>query len=138
MIHRLFSSFAAILLLAQALSEPAASQTRPNTQGYARDLVELSDTLGAAHGIRNLCNGEADQYWRTRMIDLLSLEAPTQSRLRASMVAAFNDGFTRSTGRYQTCSTDAVAAETRYAADGRAISDRLAEAWMPQRPDARR
>lgn len=101
------------------------------TQDYIRDVVELSSTLGAAHAIRLLCNGRDDQYWRVYMQELLGVEAPYQSRLRTSMVDAFNNAFSAESSRRRMCDEGAVSAEKIYAATGQRLANGLAEANLP-------
>lgn len=112
---------------------PAVGQELPlRSQDYLRDAVRLADVLGWAHGIRFVCNGEDDQYWRAHMIELLTLEAPERGALRSSMVNAFNNAFSNAQARYLFCDSDAIAAEARYAAEGRDLADRLASYYFPR------
>ena len=101
------------------------------TQDYLRDVVSLSSTLGSAHAIRLLCNGRDDQYWRLYMQELLGVEAPYQSRLRTSMVDAFNGAFSAENARRRSCDESAVSAEKVYAATGQRLANTLAEANLP-------
>lgn len=103
------------------------------SQDYIRDVVDLSSTLGAAHAIRLLCNGRDDQYWRSYMQELLGVEAPYQSRLRTSMVSAFNESFSAESRRRSSCDEGAVSAEKIYAATGQRLANTLAEANLPSR-----
>lgn len=112
---------------------PVVAQELPlRSQDYLRDVVRLADVLGWAHGIRFVCNGEDDQYWRAHMIELLALEAPDRGALRSSMVNAFNAAFSNAQARYRFCDSDAIAAEARYAAEGRDLADRLASHYFPR------
>lgn len=105
------------------------SDTR--TQDYISDVIELSSTLGSAHAIRLLCNGRDDQYWRLYMQELLGVEAPYQSRLRSSMVSAFNEAYSSESARRRGCDDSAVSAEKIYANTGQSLANRLAEANLP-------
>ena len=98
-----------------------------------RDAVQLADVLGAAHGVRYVCNGADDQYWRGHMIDLLTMEAPQRGALRSSMVRAFNSAFSDARQRYRVCDQRTVDAEAALAAEGRDLSDRLAAYYLPRR-----
>lgn len=112
----------------------ASSQELPlRDQAYLRDAVRLADVLGAAHGVRYVCNGADDQYWRGHMIDLLELEAPQRGPLRQSMVRAFNNSFSDAQRRYRVCDQATVDAEARLAAEGRDLADRLAAYYLPRR-----
>lgn len=101
------------------------------SQDYLRDVIDLASTLGAAHAIRLLCNGRDDQYWRVYMQELLAVEAPFQSRLRTSMVDAFNSGYRSENQRHRVCDEVAVAAEKTYAQTGQQLANTLAEANLP-------
>ena len=107
------------------------SDTRDQT--YIRNVVSLSSTLGSAHAIRLLCNGRDDQYWRGYMQELLGVEAPYQSRLRSSMVSAFNEAYSAESARRSGCDQAAVSAEKVYATTGKRLADELAQANLPSR-----
>ncbi|MEE2877367.1 MAG: TIGR02301 family protein [Pseudomonadota bacterium] len=100
-------------------------------QAYLNNVVELASTLGSAHAIRLLCNGRDDQYWRVQMQEMLSLEAPYRSRLRSSMVDAFNNAFQAENSRRRRCDESAVSAEKMYASTGQRLANSLAEANLP-------
>ena len=105
------------------------SDTR--SQAYLRDVVSLASTLGGAHAIRLICNGRDDQYWRVYMQELLSHEAPYQSRLRTQMVDAFNRGYQSESARRSQCDQGAVEMEKVYATQGQRLAHGLAEANLP-------
>ncbi|MFN4024119.1 MAG: TIGR02301 family protein [Hyphomonas sp.] len=132
-----------VLLLSLALGAstsmmPASAQPNLPARGpdYFRDAADLSEILGGAHAIRVKCNGNEDQYWRRYMADMLNYEAPEPGNLRASLVAAFNDGYVRTDREFPVCDSRAVAAEARYAQTGQVIASRLATHYFPR--DARR
>lgn len=102
------------------------------SQDYLRDVVALSSTLGSAHALRVLCNGRNDQYWRSYMQDLLSLEAPYQGRLRTSMVDAFNTAYSAEAARRNSCDDSAVSAERVYASTGERLANALVQANLPE------
>ncbi|MEO0467470.1 MAG: TIGR02301 family protein [Pseudomonadota bacterium] len=122
-----------ILLGLMAVSAAPSAQELPlRNQDYIRDAVQLADVLGSAHGVRYVCNGKDDQYWRVHMITLLRLEAPDSGALRSSLVRAFNNAFSNAQQRYPICDTRAVDAEAQYAEEGRDLSDRLAAYYLPR------
>jgi len=104
-------------------------------QGYFRDLVSLSETIGSAHAVRVRCNGVDDQYWRAYMVQILGLEAPLQGRLRAQMVAGFNRGFENENSNRRGCDASSNEREAQYAIQGRQLSESLAAYYFPQRGD---
>ncbi|MEM1105477.1 MAG: TIGR02301 family protein [Pseudomonadota bacterium] len=119
---------------ASALLAAQAQDTLPlRDQTYLANTVRLAGVLGAAHGVRVACNGQDDQYWRAHMIELLTLEAPSRGALRTSMVNAFNTEFSETQRRFPYCDENTVAAEKRYAAEGRDLSDRLATYYFARR-----
>ena len=126
--------FCILLVLAACLSigpRASAQEDLPlRNQAYLRDTVRLAGVLGSAHGVRYVCNGEDDQYWRQHMIELLTLEAPRRGPRREAMVDAFNDSFSDARRRYRRCDQDTVDAEKRYAAEGRDLADRLARYYF--------
>jgi len=101
-------------------------------QAYFRDAVALADALGSAHGVRYLCNGKSDQYWREKMIAMIDLEAPRRGTLRTSLVDAFNVAFTRTRRDYRICNTATIEAEAAFAAQGRTLAERLARHYFPK------
>lgn len=101
------------------------------SQDYLRDVIALASTLGSAHAIRLVCNGRDDQYWRSYMQDLLGIEAPYQSRLRSSMVDAFNSAYSAESARRISCDDGAVSAEKVYASTGQRLANALAQANLP-------
>lgn len=114
-----------------AFSGRAHAQSMIRDQDYMRDVIALADTLGRAHGIRVLCNGNADQYWRRHMVRLLDMEAPGPGGLRQSMIDGFNSGFAYAGRLHRQCNSAATRAEQDYAATGQAITNRLATANIP-------
>lgn len=112
--------------------EPEYDLSDTRSQDYLRDVISLSSTLGSAHAIRLLCNGRDDQYWRVYMQELLSHEAPYRSRLRSSMVDAFNEAFQAESSRRRACDEGAVSAEKVYASTGQRLANELAEANLPR------
>ncbi len=133
MIRRYMSKRRAALasaLLMLSLAWPTAN-AQVRSQDYFRDVVSLSESLGKAHGIRTLCNGRGDQYWREYMQRLLDVEAPFQGGLRRSMIDGFNAGFKISSDQFNICTQTAIEGEKMYAAEGRELTTRLATANIP-------
>lgn len=120
--HLAIATMAAACL---ALAGPAGAQGVDYAQ-RARDLEGLSRIFGELHHIRRMCNprGEAE-VWRNRMRRLIDLEQPQQA-LRDNMVAAFNTGFREGERRYAACDRDARDRAAALAADGDAMTRRLA------------
>jgi len=102
-------------------------------QGYLRDLVSLSETIGSAHAVRVRCNGADDQYWRAYMVQILGLEAPFQGSLRSRMVAGFNRGYENENRSQRLCDASSNEREAQYAIQGRQLSESLAAYYFPRR-----
>ena len=129
-VSRIAHALAAASMLAGSVSS-AHGQSMIRDQDYMRDVIALADTLGRAHGIRVLCNGNADQYWRRHMVRLLDMEAPNPGGLRQSMIEGFNAGFSYAGRIHRQCNSAATGADQEYAATGEAITNRLATANIP-------
>ncbi len=112
----------------------AYGQTPTRSQDYLRDVIALSETLGKSHSIRILCNGRNDQHWRGYMQRLLDLEAPYQGGLRRSMVDGFNAGYANTNADHSICDADTLAAEQQFAAEGQALTRKLATENIPGQP----
>lgn len=115
-------------LLCLLLAAPAIAQT-PAARGPAERqvLVDLAQTLGEAHALRQLCNGPADQFWRDRMVQMLQTEAGDivfEERLRRT----FNAGYEGLRARFPACTAASRRAEEEVGARGRALASRLAGA----------
>lgn len=130
---------AAVLLLASA-AVPSSSSTAqeldtepplPTRSGkYLSDALQVARVLGRAHSIRVTCNGRDDQFWRTYMQEMLDLEAPVRGAFRDSMARTFNDAFESESAFHSYCNEDAVAAEAKYAQEGRVIAEKLAQYYF--------
>jgi len=129
------TGFHALVLSLALLAGTSAAQSGlpPRGPDYFRDAAQLARILGSAHAIRVRCNGRDDQYWRRYMADMLAYEAPEPGNLRSSLVREFNDAFSDVSRDYLTCDAYAVAAEARFAEDGREIATRLATHYFPKR-----
>nr|QQZ52083.1 TIGR02301 family protein [Phenylobacterium glaciei] len=57
--------------------------------------------------MRQACAGLDDQYWRTRMMNLVSTEKP-DTALDARLKESFNTGFASRQSEFQACSPPAV------------------------------
>lgn len=131
-VHAMLRTLLIGLCLTMTAPLASAQELPMRNQDYLRDAVQLADVLGSAHGVRYVCNGKDDQYWRLHMMDLLRLEAPERGALRTSLVRAFNNAFSNAQSRYPVCDTRAVDAEAQFAEEGRDLADRLAAYYFPR------
>lgn len=111
------------LLTAVAVCLAVAGSAHAQALGPAQrqSLTELAYALGQSHGLRQLCEGASDQYWRSWMGRLLEAESPDDAfdrRLRDS----FNTGFASAQAKYPTCSPAARAEAGRAARRGKALA----------------
>jgi len=90
-------------LLAAAPAAAAQDRAPPARQG----LVDLSYTLGQAHGLSQTCRPDS-QAWRRRMIRLVELETPDEA-FRGRLFDAFNTGFSLAQARHPSCTPRARA-----------------------------
>ena len=116
-----------LALLAMPL--PALAQEAPAGGPPIEVLLDLAETLGQAHAVRALCNGDSDQTWRTYMMNMLAIEAPSGPR-RSALTSAFNRGYRSQSGRTPTCTSDMRQIEAQIAARGRQLSESVAASYL--------
>jgi uncharacterized protein (TIGR02301 family) len=109
---------------------PAAAQEPPIREAPLGVLVDLAETLGEAHAIRSVCNGDQDQTWRNYMFSMLNMEGPTGSPRRSAMTSAFNRGFRTQSTRNRSCTPDLPGVEAQIAARGRALAESVAASYL--------
>jgi uncharacterized protein (TIGR02301 family) len=108
-----------IIAVASALAGPAWAQDRSQT------VSDLAFSLGESHALRQLCQGDVDQYWRERMQRMIELEAPDLAD-RPPLAERFNDGFRAARGQFALCTVQSRAAERSAAARGKVLAGLLA------------
>ena len=108
------------LILALVMPAPALAQGKPGPDPQSADvsaaavnrdrvLPQLAYTLGELHYLAFACEGNHSQAWRTRMSELLDVEAPASGYWRERLIDNFNNGF-RDQQRYRlTCGAEAEA-----------------------------
>jgi uncharacterized protein (TIGR02301 family) len=106
-----------------AVAFPVLAQDR--SPALRQNLVDLAYVLGESHALRQACSGLDDQYWRTRMMRLVSAEKP-DTALDARLKESFNTGFASRQTEFQACSPASRRAELAAANHGLDISKRLA------------
>jgi len=113
-----------VLALAVLFAVPGLAQ-QSAAPPYEKDLLRLSEVLGAVHYLRGLCGHEEGQYWRERMQDLIDAEDPVPVR-RARLANRFNRGFETFERTYRACTPPAKLSLDRYMEEGRALSRTIA------------
>jgi len=106
------------------LEEPAPPRNAPIEM-----VADLAETLGRAHAVRTLCNGDTDSTWRNYMLNLMSYEAPGGDR-RASLTDAFNRGYRGQNRETSSCTAGMPAIEAAIARRGRELSDAIARTYL--------
>ena len=64
---------AVLAILLAACATPALAQER--TPAERQVLVDLAYVLGESHALRQTCEGAGDMLWRSRMEEMLRVEA---------------------------------------------------------------
>lgn len=127
---------AAALLICLALATPSFGTTpapelgrlllRVQDEGrpapvYEKDLLRLSEILGALFFLRDLCGADDAVYWRDTMLGVLEAEKPEPSR-RAHLVARFNHGAETFRAVYRSCTPSARRSIERYLDEGEKLA----------------
>lgn len=110
-----------------ALAFPALAQDR--SPALRQNLVDLAYVLGESHALRQACAGIDDQYWRTRMINMVAAEKPDEA-LDRRLKESFNTGFASRQSEFQACTPASRRAEMAAANHGLDISNRLAKVMV--------
>ena len=117
-----FVRFAALCGVLALAAGPAAAIDQPP---YEKQLLRLSEILGAVQYLGNLCGGEDGSIWHDKMAALLDSEAASPER-RRRLTASFNRGFRTFEETYRACTPSARFAITRYMGEGARISGDIA------------
>jgi len=91
---------------------------------YEKQMLRLSEILGALHYLRELCGANEGQKWREQMQEMITAEEPTEER-KAQMIASFNHGFRGFQESYRECTSAAIEANNRYIAEGLKLSGEI-------------
>ncbi len=116
----------AFALSAYAPAVEAASHQGPSSRSYERNLLRLSQILGAIHHLREVCNANEGQLWRKKMVELLETEAPTPQR-RALLVDKFNQGYRGHQLAFPACTKKATARIRKFVKEGAALATKIAK-----------
>ena len=135
---------AAVLAACLLAASPALAQTRPKPAAkppekeapapppppdapapYDRDLLRLSEIIGALSFLRELCGHPDAPEWPDRMKALLESEGTSQGR-RDRLAGAYNRGYGGYAVTYRVCTPSAVEAATRFIGEGERLSVALA------------
>ncbi len=121
---------AAAALLAVAVT-PALAQERSPAE--RQTLVDLAYVLGQSHALRQACKGRGDQYWRSRMQQLVATEQP-DGPFDRRLADSFNDGFVAEHQAFQACDAAGRREAARVADKGRELSVTLSAGVAEDEP----
>ena len=116
------------ILLGLGMAGSAFAQERSPTE--RQSLVDLAYAMGESHALRQVCNGETDQFWRDRMMQLSEAEIP-DAALDSRLKQSFNSGFAARHTQFTECGMESRKLELSVARKGQAIAGRLAKAVRP-------
>ncbi|GEP01024.1 hypothetical protein GCM10007887_39660 [Methylobacterium haplocladii] len=143
MIRRLGPILLAILLAATpALAQQRVAPARPQSQQkpadkeppppaepppapYDRDLLRLSEIIGALAFLRGLCGAGDAAEWPARMKSIMESEGVTPNR-RDRLAGAYNRGYRGYALTYRVCTPSATEATNRYLGEGERLSHGIA------------
>lgn len=111
----------ASVMAAAALSAPAAAQ--PDDVAYP--AAPLAELLGEMHALNYHCRTADQQTWRSRMQQMLDLEAPEAGAYRDRLTQRFNRGFNHYTPRSVRCGGEAEMQLQTLRARARALAENL-------------
>lgn len=100
---------------------PPVEQPTP----YDRDLMRLSEIVGALSFLRELCASPDAAQWPARMKALIEAEGVTAGR-RDRLAGAYNRGYRGYALTYRICTPAAQEAAGRYLVEGERLSHGLA------------
>jgi uncharacterized protein (TIGR02301 family) len=107
--------------LVWALAAATSALAQDRTPAQRQTLTELAYTLGQSHALRQACQGSGDQYWRTRMSELLQTEAPDETFDRA-LREAFNTGYAAAQAQFSKCDASSQDEAVQVAHRGAALA----------------
>ena len=122
-----------VLLALSVLAPAGAALAQDRGPVERQQLLELAFTMGQSHGLRQLCEGAGDQYWRSRMVRLTEVEKADQA-FDAQLRDRFNTGFAAGQGQFTECDADSRKAEQVAARKGQALASRLARSMVVTNP----
>jgi uncharacterized protein (TIGR02301 family) len=108
-----------------AAKEPTKDAPADAPAPYDRDLLRMSEIIGALAFLRGLCGSPDAADWPARMKALIESEGVTPAR-RDRLAGAYNRGYRGYALTYRVCTPAAHEAAARYVAEGDRLSHALA------------
>lgn len=116
--------FIFVLFIFGTIANPKSIISAPETLPYDKQLLRLSELLGAIHYLRELCSAKDGQRWREHMQSILESETSNVVR-KARITRSFNQGYRTYSHMYSTCTPSAQATIERFLAESADISEGL-------------
>lgn len=112
----------------KAADKPAEKPAEPADAPapYDRDLLRLSEVIGAMAFLRALCAAPDAAQWPARMKTLIDSEGAASAARRDRLAGAYNRGYRGYALTYRACTPSAREAAALYAAEGDRLSHALA------------
>ncbi len=92
---------------------------------YEKEMLRLSEIVGALAFLRSLCAAPDAREWPSRMQALLETEGTSPGR-RERLAGAYNRGYRGYALTYRACTPSATEASSRYLKEGETLSRNLA------------
>lgn len=121
---KLSTFFITFVFVLKILIYPTTLISAPETRPYDKQLLRLSELLGAIHYLRELCSANDGQRWREHMQSILDSETSNAAR-KARLTRSFNQGYRNHSHTYSTCTPSAQATIERFLAESADISEGL-------------
>ncbi len=109
-----------VLAVMLGVSQPPLARAA-DVKPYDRQLLRVSEILGAVHYLRELCGANEGQIWRKSMQTLLRSEGTSAVR-RAKFARKFNLGYQSYRRTYKSCTPTAQVAVKRFLTEGANIA----------------
>ena len=107
---------------------PAPPQPLETPAPYDRQLLRLSEIMGALAWLTELCGERPGDQWRTQMATLMEAEATSQRR-RERLAGAYNWGFRGYSAMHRRCTPSAQLIITRFLDEGGRIARDVANRY---------
>lgn len=112
------------LALVLAAPAPASADSSAGKKPYDKQLLRLSELLGAMHYLRELCGANDGLLWRQQMQDLIKAEGTSALR-RLKLTRRFNFGYHSYSRTYHRCTPSAKTAIERFLNEAGTIADTM-------------
>ena len=107
---------------------PAPPELLETPAPYDRQLLRLSEIMGALAWLTEICGDRPGEQWRQQMATLLEAEAAT-TRRRERLAGAYNRGFRGYSAMHRRCTPSAQLIITRFLDEGGRIARDVANRY---------